>query len=155
DFVALGRGGLGREKTVGAAFDGARRQWAIPNISVPNGIAMVLKFERASFGKRAGPAAPHVARLAFDSSVVLDQHSVFKDGDVPRVNFHAAFVNGPAEDNVIRLEFARWMQGVGHGWTGSVERGGKTVGISGVVVIVQNLDFGQAHQERAAVAAAL
>src|SRR5438874_11628552 len=31
DFGALGRGGLRRKRTVGAAFDGARRQRAIPN----------------------------------------------------------------------------------------------------------------------------
>ena len=116
---------------------------------------MVLQFQRALGGERDGNRALHVAAGAFEWRGILDKDSVAENGDVAGVDDLAVFENGATEDDVVDLKLTGRTEGVGEGRIDAVDGAGEAVGVGGVVVIVEDLDLGESHQEYAAVAAAL
>ena len=155
DEGALGGSGCGGEHAIGAAFDGARGQGAIPNIAEANGIAVVLEFQRAFGGESDRHGALQVAAGAFEWRGVLDKDSVAENGDVAGVDDLSVFENGATEDDVVDLKLTGLAEGVGEGRIDAVDGAGETVGVGGVVVIIEDLDLGESHEEYATVAAAL
>ena len=70
-------------------------------------------------------------------------------------NFSSVFVNRTPEYDIVNLVLTRRAQRVGHRWILAINRRGETIRVGGIVVIIQHLNFNQAHQKNAAVAAAL
>ena len=106
-------------------------------------------------GEGDGERAPQVSAGAFEGGGVLEEDAVTEDGQVAGVDDFAIFENGATEDDVVDLEFAGGAEGVGHGRIDAIDGAGKAVGVGGVVVVVEDLHFGPAQEENAAVAAAL
>ena len=101
-------------------------------------------------------AAPAVPAAALQRGSVLHDHAVEHDGDVAGVEHFAVLINRAAEDDVIHLPLAGRTHGVGHGRVDAIHGAGEAVGVGGVVVVVEHLNFQLiAHRKDAAVAASL
>src|SRR5204863_6997465 len=94
--------------------------------------------------------------LAVNLDVVLHQHAVVQYCHTPAPRGLADFVKvRGSEDNVVALPFARLARSVDQRRVLFVDRTGLPVEVGWVLVRIEHLDFVMAHQEDAAVAAAL
>ena len=86
---------------------------------------------------------------------VLDDDAVVDDGDFGGGFYGCAIIDGRLEEDVVAVPFALGGGGVDEGWELAVEGAGLAVWVGFVVVALEDLDFVEAHEEAAAVAAGL
>src|SRR6185312_17551740 len=133
-----------------------RRQRPDPDVSVADGVAVKLQSDGAFAGHGLwifgdGPdAGGPVDRL-----VVLHDNAVLKDGYVSGDGLLPLPISRGVKDDVIRLPLARRAADVRLRRVLPVNRPALPVGVGGVLVTVEHLNFENAHQEHAAVPAAL
>src|SRR4051794_26915118 len=134
---------------------GIRLEWTDPDVAVADRVAVILQRDRSFRGRRCVGIDLLVRGRPPERVVGVHDDAVVQDGDgggrVERLPLEA----GPAERDVVRLPFAGWARRVDERRELPVHRGGLSVGIGRVLVAVEHLDFEQAEQVDAAVAAPL
>lgn len=131
-------------------------QLADPDISEAHGIAVILKRKREFIRSRFVRRPTSVCGRAGELDVVLHEDAVVKDGVARFAQELAVGIEARAvEDDVIPLPFARRARSVDLRWILTVDRGGLAIGVGSVVVGIENLNFVEALQKDAAVAALL
>jgi hypothetical protein len=87
--------------------------------------------------------------------VILDKDAVVKDSDVGRAGKFAVFELGSMEDDVVGLPLSWLAAGINERGILTIDGAGHSVGIGWVLIGIENLNFVEAHQKDAAVAASL
>lgn len=134
------------------------RQFPNPDVPEQDGVAVILQLQGALVGvgdvvgDGVGPAP---AGAAGQFVVVMNEHAVMKDGEGGAFNDLIPFEDGPMEDNIVGLPFSGFARGIDQGFLAPIERARLAVGIGGVFIGVQDLNFILPHEEHAAVAPSL
>ena len=98
-------------------------------------------------------AYPVSAALELD--IILDEDTILEDCEAClAVNF-AIFEGGAMEDNVIGLPFAGFFAGINERRISAIKSAALAVGVGFIVIIIEDLDFVNFHEEDTGVAAAL
>lgn len=88
--------------------------------------------------------------------IVLDEDAVVKDGDTSKMDEFSVLIEfGGMENDIVALPFARLTRSVDERRILAVNGRGLAIGISFIVVGIEDLNFVDAHQENATVAAIL
>src|SRR5687767_2534227 len=92
---------------------------------------------------------------SFEWGVILDENTIAEHGEVARIDHLVAAVNRSPEYDIDDLEFARRMERVGHRRVDAVDGRREAVGVRWIVVVIEHLHFGEAHEENTAVSTTL
>ena len=135
---------------------GSLTELANPDIAKMHGLVVILQEQWHLFGMRLVGRALHVVGWSGQFGVVLHKHAILQNSDVSGMKQLAVGSEARSvEDDVVSLPFAGAQAGI-HQWRCLRVNGtGLAIGVSLVLVRIENLELVTAHEIDAAVASAL
>lgn len=116
---------------------------------------MILQDDRAGRAVRRVAGELFVLRLSLQFLRVMDDDSIVKHRDHGRSEDTIAFEHRTAPDDVVALPLARLAAGIDEGRKLPVNRARDAIGVDGILISIEDLDFVNADEEDSAVPSTL
>ena len=129
-----------------------------PDIAEADGISVILQKECESIGMFSIGKSFVIFGVcgAGELDMIVDDNSVVENRQKGRLfKLSIGIESGTGEDDIVCLPQAWGPAGIDQRWMLPVDGRGHSVGVSGVMVAIENLNFIQAHQIDTAVAPSL